>query len=127
MTQQMERNPNHGRGWRIAARLWGTVAAAFWFLTILAHVLAEPITEIAGEGLVLGILITAITILTALAWRWEQEAGALLLFCGIALSLFALSTAGRNHIFAMLVSGAPFILSGCLFMASAWMNQTDDV
>lgn len=127
MQQNMERNPNHGRAWRAAARTWGTLAAGFWLFMILGHILTEPTTiDINSEGFVLGVLIITITILTVLAWRWEQQAGALLLLCGISLSLFALNTAGRNHISAMLVSGAPFILSGFLFIASAWMNEEEE-
>lgn len=114
MAQHMERNPRGAGAWRLLARLWGTVAAGFWFFSIMAHALTEPLSEITSEGLVLGLLVITATILTATAWRWEQESGALLLLCGVAFSLFALNSAGRNHIFAMLVSGAPFILSGCL-------------
>jgi len=123
MKQHLNQSPNYARIWRIIARFWGTLAAGFWVFMVIGEGLSEGISEIEGEGAVLGVLIILIAILTVLAWRWEKEAGALLLLAGVALSLFALNTAGRNHIFAMLVSGAPFILSGFLFMASASLNE----
>lgn len=109
-------------GWRIAARLIGTVAASYWGITILLHLIfgdtvpTEPGTEF--QGVVLGVLIVFLIGSTIYAW-WDARRGgiALLVFGGL-LSVFALITAGRYYLFAMLVSGFPFMLSGALFLLS---------
>ncbi len=109
---------------RFAARMIGTVAASFWGTVLLLHLIfgdevpTEEGTEI--QGIILGLLIAAAIGSTIFAWRDAYRGGIALLVIGTLLSLFALVTAGQNHIMAILVSGAPFLLSGLLFVLSAF-------
>ena len=41
----------------------------------------------------------------------------------MALSAFAYVTAGQNKLFAVLVSGAPFMVAGALFVVSGWRSS----
>ncbi|MCP4962876.1 MAG: hypothetical protein GY925_26870 [Actinomycetia bacterium] len=71
------------------------------------------------EGL--GVLALATANIGAIirAFRHQRQGGTLLLITGGLFSVFAIATAGRNHWFAALVSGGPFVLSGALFLTAA--------
>lgn len=119
----MNNNHHHNRNWlRWAARIWGTTVASFWGLTLLLHAVGDA-QEIANEpfmieGLVLSLLVIAAVLATVHAWTYEFHGGIALLVVGMALAVFALMTAGRNHWFAVAVSGLPFVVSGMLFLGS---------
>ena len=88
---------------RWIARGLGTLAGAWWLLAVLV------IANVAG---------------VALAWWRERLGGAILALAGAALCLFAYVTAGHNKGFAVLVSGAPFTVSGVLFLVSSERAKT---
>lgn len=60
-----------------------------------------------------------------IAWRRERAGGAILVLCGLALSVFAYFSAGHNKAFAILVSGVPFFVPGVLFLLSWWMSRNE--
>ena len=114
-------NRRQNKHWiRILARTWGTLAASYWGLLILAYAIGgEDEYAVEGaqiEGILLAILIVCAVVSTIYAWRNEHQGGLALLVVGFMLSVFALITAGRNHLFAMMVSGVPFMVSGALFL-----------
>ncbi len=60
-----------------------------------------------------------------IAWRRERIGGTVMVIGAIALGTFAYVTAGHNKVFAVLVSGVPFLVPGILFLAS-WRRSRRD-
>ncbi len=104
---------------RYIARGTGTVLAAAWLFTGVVGALfeREPWT---WESTIMGVLILALSLGVAIAWRREALGGAIVLAAGVAFTAFAYLSAGRNKGFAMLVSGMPFLTVGALFWAAHW-------
>jgi len=106
---------------RRTARAIGSFAAAYWLLAVIGGFIAELLSNSARltlEGVIIGILVIAAALGVLVAWRREGVGGALVLLCGAAHSVFAYVVAGHHKAFAVLVSGAPFLLSGALFLVS---------
>ena len=110
--------PNHDRWTTIArrsARAIGSLAGAFWSLTMITSDVAElasnanPLTL---EGAVLFGLVVTSALGVLLSWRREKVGGPIVLAGGVALSAFAYVTAGHNKLFVVLVSGVLFVTSG---------------
>jgi hypothetical protein len=99
----------------------GAVVAGFWLFMGIGHAIdgSEPFT---AESAVMATLMSASVLGVLIAWRREGLGGAIVVACGVAHSTFALFAAGRNHVFAMLVSGGPFLLIGVLFLL-AWRRS----
>jgi hypothetical protein len=94
-----------------------------WTFTLTASAIDEGIEGIRGEGGVLAGLILIAVAGVVIAFFNEQMGGWVALLAGIALTVFALVTAGRNHWLAVLVAGAPFFVSGVLFLIGARMQR----
>ena len=110
---------------RRAARGIGAFVAAYCLLMVIGYgfVEREPLT---GEGAIMAMLITVSVLGIFIGWRREKVGGIILVICAAAFSTFALFAAGRNHVFAMLVSGGPFLLIGVLFLL-AWKRSRPGV
>ncbi len=109
-------------GWGVAARIVGTTASIWWVFILVASLIAEGFDSIEAEGTVLVALIFFAVIGVAIGFTREDIGGVIALLAGVALGVFAVITAGRNHWLAVLVSGGPFILTGVLFLLSAHRN-----
>lgn len=112
---------------RWIARILGSLAAVFWVLALgssLIYELTTGIFQISVEGATLGALVAVSALGVALAWRWEKIGGALLTISGVALAVFAWITAGHNRLFAVAISGLPFLIAGLLFLA-AWRSESE--
>lgn len=105
------------------ARLIGLTASLMWLTMIGADLVVEGILPLEPEGIILGVLILAAVSGVATAFINDDVGGSITLVSGIALSVFALVTAGRNHWLAVLVSGAPFMVAGALFLIGAHMSR----
>jgi Na+-translocating ferredoxin:NAD+ oxidoreductase RnfD subunit len=102
----------------LAGRIMLTLLAIFW-LFIGGMSMAGGLESLDAESAVMVGLIMASAVAAALAW-WKVSAGAVAtLALGIAHLSFAYFAAGRNQLFAMLVSGGPFIVAG-IFLAIGW-------
>jgi hypothetical protein len=108
--------------WGVAARIVGTTASIWWIFVLVVTALTEGLDTIEAEGMVLGALILFAVIGVAIGFAREDTGGVIALVAGVALAVFAVITAGRNHWLAVLVSGGPFILTGVLFLLSAHRN-----
>lgn len=106
-----------------AARIIGLAAALMWTFTLTASAIDEGVEGIQGEGAVLAGLILIAVVGVVVAFFNEQVGGSAALIAGIALSVFAAVTAGRNHWLAVLVSGVPFAVSGALFLIGVWVQR----
>ncbi len=104
---------------RYIARGAGLVLVAGWLYTGIVGALFErgPWT---WESIIMAVLILALSLGVAVAWRREGLGGAIVLAAGIAFTAFAYLSAGHNKCFAMLVSGVPFLAVGALFLTVHW-------
>ncbi len=66
----------------------------------------------------MAILIVASALAVLVAW-WQERIGAILvILVGVAHCVFAFLVSGHNTLFAMFISGVPFLLVGILFLMS---------
>jgi hypothetical protein len=94
-----------------------TLAGLWWLVSGVGHLVAGEAPWTA-EGALLGALIVACLAGVGLAWWRVRLGGVVLAVAGVALCVFAYLSAGRNQWVAVLVSGAPFALSGVLLLLS---------
>jgi hypothetical protein len=102
---------------RWIARGLGTLLAGFWLFigSLLATLGSEPWTP---ESAVMATLIIASALAVLVAW-WREGIGAILVIvAGVAHCVFAFVASGRNTLFAVFISGVPFLLVGVLFLVS---------
>ena len=115
-----DRSENQAALWlRWIARGLGTLVAGFWvFIGILEAIAgSDPWTV---ESTVLATLIVAAALAVAAAWWRERIGGFLLILVGSAHCVFVFVAAGQNKLFAVAITGVPFLLVGTLFLAS-WL------
>jgi hypothetical protein len=123
MTAQAE-HPIPGLKW--TGLVLGTIAGLFWFLILVLHAIedfARSATPPAVEGILLSLLILFACISVGLSWKYFRIGGILTTVSGFTLSLFAIFTAGHNHLIAALISGFPFLLAGILISLSLWLRR----
>ncbi len=113
------------------ARILGSIAGAFWALSLIISTIQEigmPITtRVMIEGLILTGLIAVILAGIIVAWRNEKIGGIITTVAAAALCIFSYIDAGHNKIFAVMISGFPFLVSGALFLTGWWISKTIDV
>jgi hypothetical protein len=116
---------NNDRGVKILRRLArgiGTLIASFWLFIVIMSIFTES-AEMDTESAIMTILIFSSIIGVIVAWFRELEGGIIILVVAIAHSINALIVAGRNQVFAILVSGGPFFVIGSLFIATWWRSK----
>ena len=101
---------------RLATRILGTIIAAFWILSLVASTIAEFLTSIILEAIILAVLVITNTIGVIIDWGREKISGIIIVFSAVALCTFAYVTADHNKILAMPFSGFLFLASGILFL-----------
>jgi hypothetical protein len=110
------KNPSRAARWLCwLARLWGTLAAAFWlFVWVLAGIGGDaPWT---AESSVLAALVIASTLGVIVGWWRADLGGMVLVIVAVAHAVFAFLIAENSQGFAMLISGGPFLVAGALFL-----------
>ncbi len=105
------------------ARWLALVFGILWIFTFISEAFVGK-EKITGEGIMLTVLVALIISSIIIAIWFEKIGGILIATFSIALCVFAYSTAGRNKPFAVLVSGAPFLIVGILFLVS-WKIEQD--
>ncbi|MCD6239542.1 MAG: hypothetical protein J7K51_09585 [Thermotogae bacterium] len=121
----MDVNHNGGRmsKWeRRIARGIGTLAGAYWAFILLIQAIWGD-TTVSSEGMILAGLIIIMVIGVVIAWHWEGLGGIIVVIGSIALGTFAYITAGHNKLFAVSVTGLPFLVAGILFLTSYWKKE----
>jgi hypothetical protein len=108
---------------RAFARGVGVAVSALWASMIVTSIVVEGLQSIEVEGIVLTGLVLIGVAGVAVAFRKEVVGGYVALGAGLALAVLAAFTAGRDHLLAVLVSGFPFVVTGCLFLWSAWATR----
>jgi membrane protease YdiL (CAAX protease family) len=104
----------------ITAKVIGSIAAAYWFVAVFGNLISGDETGISLEGIILTVLVCIAIAGVLVAWMREKTGGVIVSIAALALCIFAYVTAGRNKGFAVLVSGAPFLLSGILFLLNSY-------
>lgn len=107
---------------RGTGRVLGAAAAAMWLLVFVLGALDPNAGAFTLETALLVVFGVSAAIGVAIAFRSEAIGGAITLVVGIALTVFALITAGRNQIVAATFTGGPFIVAGALFLTS-WRRR----
>ena len=110
---------------RWTARTIGTIVVLFWVLIAIGYGITEP-SNLTLDDIVMAVLVAGTTIGVLVSWVQERTGGIITLLFGIAHSIFALIASGHNHLFAMLVSGGPFILVGTLFLITEKRSRTEE-
>jgi hypothetical protein len=104
------------------ARTIGVIVALFWIIMIIAAAIAES-SSLTFEGFFIAVMVIGNSAGVILSWTNERKGGLITLLFGISFCIFALISAGRNHLLAMLVSGGPFVLVGVLFLIVSRRTQ----
>ncbi len=115
--------PSAATAMRLAARVIGVLAVALWIMIFVGGLLAENPEPLTTEGY----LIIALSACGAVGVAWafvnERTGGIITLIVGVAFSVFALATAGRNAWIAVAFAGGPFLAAGALFLGSWWARR----
>ena len=114
------------RAIRLASRVIGSMAAALWIFVIIASVFEEEAGDGGLVGWVLGGLVLVGAAGVVVAYVNERLGAVILLAAGAALAVFAFVTAGRNHLLAFGVSGAPFLVAGGLALIASWREVREE-
>jgi hypothetical protein len=110
------------KGLRWTARGIGTFVAVYWLaIGVISAVTGTDPWSWESTALTMLVLVNIVGVV--LAWRWESIGSPVMVLGSIALGIFAYFSAGRNKVFASLISGGPFLLSGLLFLLSGWRTQ----
>ena len=111
------------RSWATKLALWlGLIFGSIWVFTFFTGAILEK-EQITGEGVLLAVLVSLIILGVIFAMWLGKIGGILVIIFSVAFCIFAYATAGRNKLFAVLISGVPFIISGILFLLGFKMEQ----
>lgn len=105
---------------RWIARGIGSLVGVLCLLIGITEVIwghTPPSPEASLQGAMLAGLVIIAVLGVLIAWWREGIGGTVMVIGAVALSTFAYVTAGRNKVFAMLISGGPFLVAGMLFLA----------
>lgn len=111
---------------RWIARGMGSVLVAMWLFAGIGSALVESAPFTLESAMMAGFITTAV-LGVLIAWRRERIGATILIVCGVLFSTFAYFSAGRNKGLAMLVSGAPVLLTGILFLAIWWRSRQPSI
>lgn len=107
---------------RWLARAISTLAAIFWLLILLdiiaCDVLVGYICMNWETALLIGLVLFSV-LSVVIAWQLERSGGIIMILWGLAFSVIAIVTSTSQSGFSILVSGAPFIVAGLLFLISS--------
>lgn len=103
-----------------------SLTAAYWLLILIDILLCELVVgcvSVTWDIALLLFLVVASIASVAIAWRWENIGGPVLIFWGLAFAAIAYVTSRPHQAFSMLVTGVPFLIAGLLFLASWWSHR----
>ena len=111
---------------RWIARIISSLAAAFWLFILIDILLCDLVVgciSVTWDMALLLFLVVASITSVAIAWRWENIGGPVLIFWGLIFTAIAYVTSRPHQAFSMLVTGVPFLIAGLLFLASWWSRR----
>jgi hypothetical protein len=117
-----ERNQRLARRMTWTAQIIGLVAAIFLAIMVIGSTAGEIIDEepvsFDVEGVTLGIITVIALTGCILSWWRERLAATLLVLVAIGLAIHIGIAAGRNHVWAWIVLGLPYLIAGGLLFGS---------
>jgi hypothetical protein len=112
---------------RWIARTISTLGAVGWLLILLDIVACEAIFGSICFNWEMALLVGMVTASLAsvlTAWRWENIGGFVMIVWGLVFASIAYVTSQPYQAISILVTGIPFLIAGCLFLASWWLRQS---
>ena len=103
-----------------------SLTAAYWLLILINILLCELVVgcvSVTWDIALLLFLVVASIASVAIAWRWENIGGPVLILWGLSFTVIAYVTSRPHQAFSMLVTGVPFLIAGLLFLASWWSRR----
>ena len=111
------------RNWiRWVARLLALIVGGLWLFISIVSTIDEGISR-DWESLTMVAFMIAAPFVLAAAWKKEKIGGLILIGYSLLFSTFGYLSAGHNKLFAMMISGGPFLLVGLAFLASWWSEK----
>lgn len=109
---------------RWGGRFIGGIGVLMWTFALVAQNFVEPIEDgLTGEAIGLTALAAANVVAFFVSLRYEHWGATACVVAGTVFSLFAIATAGHNHLLAALVSGGPFIFTGTMLWLAAYLEE----
>ncbi|MBL7166154.1 MAG: hypothetical protein ISS55_06700 [Dehalococcoidales bacterium] len=112
-----------------AARIIGLVMAGLFLVVLIGEAAGEFLDEgketIETAGILLGVLLGLALLGTIVSWWRERLASMLLAAASVGLGIHIAVYAGRNHFFAWLMVGLPYLVAGILFLISSRLSRQD--
>lgn len=123
----MEPNSSQNkRNWiRWVARLLALIVGGLWLFITAVSAIDEGISR-DWETIAMIAFMIGSPIVLAAAWKKEKIGGLVLVGYSLLFSTFGYFSAGRNKLFAVMVSGGPFLLVGLAFLASWWSERQSE-
>jgi len=101
---------------RVSGVVIVTIVAAFYLFIIIVSIIEGEPPAVDWESLGMTALSFLTVVSAVLSWTKTTIGAWMTLAVGVLFSIFAGVTAGHNHLFAVLVAGAPLILAAILMM-----------
>lgn len=117
-------------GIRWIARTISTLGAVGWLLILLDIVACEALFGSICFNWEMALLVGMVTASLAsvlTAWRWENIGGFVMILWGLVFASIAYVTSQPYQAISILVTGIPFLIAGCLFLASWWLHQSNAI
>ena len=114
-------------GIRWIARTISTLGAVGWLLILLDIVACEAIFGSICFNWEMALLVGMVTASLAsvlMAWRWENIGGFVMIVWGLVFASIAYVTSQPYQAISILVTGIPFLIAGCLFLASWRLHKS---
>jgi hypothetical protein len=111
---------------RWIARTISIMATVAWLLIFLDIVACEALFGticLNWEMALLAGMVMASVTSVLMAWRWESIGGLVMFLWGFVFAAIAYVTSQPYQTISVLVTGVPFLIAGCLFLASWWLDQ----
>jgi hypothetical protein len=127
MTTTIRTTQTVALGIRWIARTISTLGAVGWLLILLDIVACEAIFGSICFNWEMALLVGMVTASLAsvlTAWRWENIGGFVMIVWGLVFATIAYVTSQPYQVISILVTGIPFLIAGCLFLASWWLRQS---
>ncbi len=111
---------------RWIARAMSTLAAALWLLILLDILACDALVGFIcvnwEMAFLAGIVVFSVS-LVWLTWRRESLGGSLMILWGVIFSAIAYTSSRKYLTLSLVLTGVPFIISGCLFMFGGWLSD----
>ncbi len=100
-----------------------TVVAALYGFILIGSLFEGSTAPMNWETLGMAVLSGLAVLAAVLSWLWLGVGAWMTLAVGVLFTIFALVTAGRMHLIAVMASGFPLLLGGGLMLLSLRIHK----